>query len=87
MSEMKIRQNVTELIGRTPLLRLGRLAPDRHVLAKCEFMNPLSLKDRAVLQIVQDAEAAGQLLPGDDSRCVGLGERDHCRLGAGDSGR
>ncbi len=64
MPEMKICQNVTELIGRTPLLRLGRLAPDRHVLAKCEFMNPLSLKDRAVLQIVQDAEAAGQLLPG-----------------------
>jgi cysteine synthase A len=61
---MRYYQNITELIGQTPLLKLGRLAPDRQIYAKCEFMNPLSLKDRPVLQIIEDAEAAGQLAPG-----------------------
>jgi cysteine synthase A len=61
---MKSYENVTQLIGHTPLLRLSRLAAGWKIYAKCEFMNPLSLKDRAVLQIIQDAEAAGQLLPG-----------------------
>ncbi len=61
---MKSYENVTQLIGHTPLLRLNRLAADWEIYAKCEFMNPLSLKDRPVLQIIQDAEAAGQLLPG-----------------------
>jgi len=61
---MRFSRNVTELIGHTPLLRLERLAPDRLVYAKCEFMNPLSLKDRAVLQIIEDAEAEGRLAPG-----------------------
>lgn len=55
---------VTEMIGRTPLLRLARLAPSRNVYAKCEFMNPMSVKDRVALQIVEDAEAAGRLKPG-----------------------
>jgi cysteine synthase A len=61
---MKFAHDLTQLIGRTPLLRLGRLAPERQVYAKCEFMNPLSLKDRAVLQIIEDAEAEGGLKPG-----------------------
>jgi cysteine synthase A len=57
-------RNVTEMIGRTPLLRLERLAEGQSIYAKCEFMNPLSLKDRAVLQIIQDAETNGRLSPG-----------------------
>lgn len=61
---MKSYKNVTQLIGHTPLLRLNRLAAEWEIYAKCEFMNPLSLKDRPVLQIIQDAEAAGHLLPG-----------------------
>ncbi len=61
---MKAYANVLELIGNTPLLRLERLAKNNQVYAKCEFMNPLSLKDRAVLQIVEDAEADGRLNPG-----------------------
>ena len=61
---MKACDNVLELIGNTPLLRLERLAKNNQVYAKCEFMNPLSLKDRAVLQIVEDAEADGRLSPG-----------------------
>ena len=61
---MKYYNNITEMIGRTPLLKLEKLAEGHGVYAKCEFMNPLSLKDRAVLQIIEDAEATGQLLPG-----------------------
>lgn len=57
--------NITELIGNTPLLRLGQLFPNHQVYAKCEFMNPLSLKDRPVLQIIEDAEQSGQLKSGD----------------------
>ena len=52
------------MIGNTPLLRLGRMASDREIYAKCEFMNPLSLKDRPVLEIIRDAERSGQLKPG-----------------------
>lgn len=61
---MNYYEDLTQLIGQTPLLRLRRLAPDFNLFSKCEFMNPVSLKDRAVLQIVEDAEAAGLLKPG-----------------------
>jgi cysteine synthase A len=61
---MKAYASVIEMIGNTPLLRLGHLAKDHPVYAKCEFMNPLSLKDRAVLQIIEDAETAGRLEAG-----------------------
>ena len=58
---MKFHNDITSMIGSTPLLRLGRLAADAQVYAKCEFMNPLSVKDRPVLQIIRDAEESGQL--------------------------
>jgi cysteine synthase A len=61
---MKYARDVSELIGRTPLLWLGRLAPDLSIYAKCEFLNPISLKDRPVLQIIDDAEERGDLQPG-----------------------
>ncbi|NQU06149.1 MAG: cysteine synthase A [Calditrichaeota bacterium] len=61
---MKYYRNITELIGNTPLIKLERLAQDLEIYAKCEFMNPLSLKDRPVLQIILDAEASGALKPG-----------------------
>jgi cysteine synthase A len=61
---MNFYRNITEMIGHTPLLRLERLAEGMEIYAKCEFMNPLSLKDRPVLQIIQDAEESGQLKPG-----------------------
>ncbi len=54
-------------IGRTPLLRLRRLSEltGCEILAKAEFMNPGgSVKDRAALGIIQDAEARGVLRPG-----------------------
>jgi cysteine synthase A len=61
---MNFRRSVLDLIGQTPLLRLGRLAPDTEFYAKCEFVNPLSVKDRAVLRIIEDAEDDGRLKPG-----------------------
>jgi len=62
---MKIAKDITKLIGNTPLLRLGRLFPNSKVYGKCEFMNPLSVKDRPVLQIFKDAEEQGKIKPGD----------------------
>ena len=61
---MQTYDDLSELIGNTPLLRLGRLAPEHTILAKCEMMNPLSIKDRPVLQIIEDAEREGLLSPG-----------------------
>jgi len=61
---MKFCRNIVEMIGKTPLLRLERLAKDQQVYAKCEWMNPVSLKDRPVLQIIEDAEREGLLKPG-----------------------
>jgi cysteine synthase A len=55
------------LIGNTPLVRLAgpSAATGCEILGKCEFMNPGgSVKDRAALFIVEDAEARGQLKPG-----------------------
>jgi cysteine synthase len=57
---------VLDLIGKTPLIELSRVhrGPGR-ILAKCEFLNPGgSMKDRAALRIVRDAEADGRLSPG-----------------------
>lgn len=62
---MRYYSTVADLIGGTPLLHLGRLAPEHQIYAKCEFMNPLSLKDRPVLQIIEDAEQEGRLREGD----------------------
>jgi cysteine synthase len=61
---MRAASSLTDLIGRTPLLRLARLAEDVPLDAKCELLNPLSVKDRPVLQIVEDAAADGRLEPG-----------------------
>ncbi|TFG10760.1 cysteine synthase A [Candidatus Heimdallarchaeota archaeon] len=61
---MKI-SSITDLIGKTPLLRLSRIFPHNEIYGKCEFMNPFSLKDRPVLQIFKDAEKDGKLKEGD----------------------
>ena len=61
---MNVHRNLTGMIGKTPLLRLERFAGEWEIFAKCEFMNPMSLKDRPILQIIQDAEQSGLLNPG-----------------------
>ena len=61
---MNFANSINDLIGATPLLRLARLEPDHALFAKCEFMNPVSLKDRPVRQIIEDAELDGRLRPG-----------------------
>jgi cysteine synthase len=64
---MTVNASVLSLIGNTPLLRL-RGPSERtgcEILAKCEFANPGgSVKDRAALFIIEDAEAQGQIQPG-----------------------
>lgn len=61
-----IVDNLTELIGHTPMLRLNRLTEglDAQILAKLEMFNPYSLKDRPALYMIEDAERAGRLQPG-----------------------
>lgn len=61
---MNYFRSISDMIGNTPLLRLERLVPDQEIYAKCELMNPVSLKDRPVRQIIEDAEADGRLKPG-----------------------
>jgi cysteine synthase A len=59
--------SVVEAIGNTPLIRLRRVseATGCEILGKAEFMNPgASVKDRAALFIIRDAEARGLLRPG-----------------------
>jgi len=67
MQKADIRASVLGAIGETPLIRLNRAsdATGCEILAKAEFMNPgASVKDRAALYIVRDAERRGTLKPG-----------------------
>ncbi|WP_420140519.1 cysteine synthase A [Sphingomonas sp.] len=60
-------QGVPALVGNTPLVRLAgpSAATGCEIFAKCEFMNPGgSIKDRAALAIIEDAEQNGLLVPG-----------------------
>jgi len=64
---MTVHSNTLSLIGNTPLVRLAgpSQASGAEIYAKCEFTNPgASVKDRAALYIIEDAEAKGQLAPG-----------------------
>ncbi|MDH5671565.1 MAG: cystathionine beta-synthase [Myxococcales bacterium] len=63
----KARANILEAIGGTPLVRLNRVARDVEstIYVKCEYMNPAgSMKDRMTLNLVEKAEARGELMPG-----------------------
>jgi cysteine synthase len=65
---MRIGKDVTELVGQTPMVRINRLVnnSDAEIWVKLETMNPGgSIKDRAALGIVLDAERRGVLKPGD----------------------
>lgn len=67
MSEGKIFDSVVDLVGGTPLLRLGALSPHdgAEICAKLEHLNPGgSVKDRPALAMIRAAEASGELTPG-----------------------
>jgi len=64
---MQIYDDVTALVGRTPLVRINHIFGDTKatVLAKLEFYNPAnSVKDRIGVSMIDAAEASGQLKPG-----------------------
>ena len=64
---MTIHNGMINAIGNTPLIKLIKASEltGCNILGKAEFMNPgQSVKDRAALQIIRDAEAKGQLKPG-----------------------
>ncbi len=66
---MKIYKNVTELIGRTPLLETVNIEQEKKlrakVLIKLEYFNPAgSVKDRAALNMIREAEQQGKIRPG-----------------------
>jgi cysteine synthase A len=64
---LRIADDITELVGSTPMLRLNRIAPApaAAIYAKLEFLNPGgSIKDRAALGMILDAESRGLLQPG-----------------------
>ncbi|MFA5138052.1 MAG: cysteine synthase A [Elusimicrobiota bacterium] len=61
----RIAGSVTELVGKTPLLRLRRIGAGAEILAKLESFNPCSsVKDRLGLAMVEAAEREGRLKPG-----------------------
>lgn len=64
--DSEITKNILEVIGRTPLIRLNRIAGRgmAEILAKVESLNPGgSVKDRIALAMIEDAQAKGELKP------------------------
>ena len=67
MPHGKIYDNITELIGNTPMVRVHRVAEkgSAELIVKLELFNPLSsVKDRISISMVEDAERRGELKPG-----------------------
>lgn len=65
---MTIYQNITELVGKTPIVKLNRIVPEgaADVYLKLEAFNPgSSVKDRIALNMIREAEKNGSLKPGD----------------------
>jgi cysteine synthase len=67
MSHLRVADDITQLVGQTPMLQFTRLVPSgsADVFAKLEYLNPGgSVKDRAAIGIIQRAEKEGKLRPG-----------------------
>ncbi len=70
MAERKVYRSIAELVGETPLVEVTNYEKKNglkaRVLAKLEYFNPSgSVKDRAALAMIQDAQARGEIKPGD----------------------
>ena len=66
MSRLRVADDITQLVGETPMLQLKRLVPagSADVFAKLEYLNPGgSVKDRAAIGIIRRAEQEGKLSP------------------------
>src|SRR5271155_1260276 len=66
-SRLRVADDITQLVGETPMLQLKRLVPagSADVFAKLEYLNPGgSVKDRAAIGIIRRAEQEGKLKPG-----------------------
>ncbi len=63
---MRYADSILDLIGNTPLLALSRIneGGGATVLAKCEFFNPIAIKDRPALWMIREAEKRGDIAPG-----------------------
>lgn len=67
MTHLPVAENITELVGRTPMLHLHRVTPEggAQIFAKLEYLNPGgSVKDRAAIGMIRRAEADGRLKKG-----------------------
>jgi cysteine synthase A len=67
MTHLRIADNITELVGETPMLRFRRIVPEdaAEVYAKLEYLNPGgSVKDRAAIGMIRKAEQEGRLREG-----------------------
>jgi len=67
ISRLRVADDITQLVGETPMLQLRRLVPkgSADVFAKLEYLNPGgSVKDRAAIGIIRRAEQEGKLVPG-----------------------
>jgi cysteine synthase A len=67
MSRLRVADDITQLVGQTPMLRLKRMVPagSADIFAKLEYLNPGgSVKDRAAIGIIRQAERDGKLSPG-----------------------
>src|SRR5207249_8046736 len=67
MSRLRVADDITQLVGETPMLQLKHLVPSgsADVFAKLEYLNPGgSVKDRAAIGIIRRAEQEGRLKPG-----------------------
>lgn len=66
-THLKVTDDITQLVGATPMLRLKRITPpaSAEIYAKLEYLNPGgSVKDRAAIGIIRRAEEEGRLKPG-----------------------
>jgi cysteine synthase len=64
---LRVADDVTKLVGQTPLLKLKKIVPDGYadIFVKLEYLNPGgSIKDRAAIGIIERAEREGKLRPG-----------------------